>query len=105
MNEEGLAFAERYFCDEFRDCGANDKPLLQNSISVKSINPLNPRSRSVKKILTQEERNSNYNSKTDYAVAFATNRIALVAIRRTTINTEVVPRSTTQGSSMFLTTY
>jgi len=27
MNEEGLAFAKLYFCDEFRHGGANAKPL------------------------------------------------------------------------------
>jgi len=27
MDEEGLAFAKLYFCDEFRHGGANAKPL------------------------------------------------------------------------------
>ena len=26
-NKEGLAFADRVFCDEFKNCGANANPL------------------------------------------------------------------------------
>ena len=44
----------------------------------------------------QEERNSNYNSKTDIVVAFV--HIVPITIRRTTIDIVVVPRAATKGA-------
>ena len=44
----------------------------------------------------QEERNSNYNSKTDIVVVFVC--IVPITIRRTTIDIVVVPRAATKGA-------
>jgi hypothetical protein len=37
MNGKGLAFVERYFCDEFRHSGVNAKPLPWDIFSCKTL--------------------------------------------------------------------